>query len=86
MNTSPPAVAIGPPSAIDPDFCRSGIFSVPGNWPSGTCHAISPVAALTAVSVPHGGGVHGRCVLDRAGSGAPCRTACRAAGGIRSRR
>ena len=68
VKTSPPAVAIGPPSAIDPHSRASGAVSVPGNWPSGVRHAISPVPALTAVRMPHGGGVHGRSVFGPSNS------------------
>src|SRR5580704_6779266 len=56
-NTSPPAVAIGPPMPGRPVFCLSaGRLSV---MPSGTFHAISPVFTLTATSSPQGGCEHG---------------------------
>ena len=48
MNTSPPAVTIGPPMFNRPVRCRArGSVSV---MPSGTRHAMSPVAALTAIN------------------------------------
>ena len=53
MNTSPPAVAIAPPTLGEPTRRRpSGSSSL---TPSGTSHAISPLAAWTAYSRAHGG-------------------------------
>src|SRR5262249_46552935 len=64
INTSPPAVTMGPPRLIDPAvFAKSG--GRPLNSPSGTCHLNFPVAASIAASVPHGGGLHGRPLGDR---------------------
>src|SRR5918994_1236700 len=40
VKTRPPAVTIGPPSAIEPHFSAPGIFSVPGNCPSGPCREV----------------------------------------------
>src|ERR1700681_4597173 len=58
MNTSPPAVAIGPPMFSRPVLrLPSGNSSV---TPSVTCHANSPVLAFTAISRPHGGFWHGQ--------------------------
>src|SRR5579859_6582545 len=57
MNTSPPAVAMGPPIFSRPVFLLpSGNSSV---TPNVTCQANSPVLALTAISRPHGGFWHG---------------------------
>jgi len=56
-NTSPPAVTVGPALPLPPTFCfPSGRFSL---IPSVVCHAIAPVFALTATSLPHGGRWHG---------------------------
>src|SRR6516165_6418483 len=53
MNTSPPAVTIGPPAFREPAFrLPSGSDST---MPKGTCQAISPVFAFTATSRDHGG-------------------------------
>src|ERR1051326_6808910 len=58
MKIRPPAVTIGPPRFTDP--AAAAMFDgAPGDSPSGTCHFSWPVAALTAASVPHGGGLHG---------------------------
>ena len=54
-----------PPSAIEPQRSAPGIVSAHGRRPSGTRHAISPLVALIAASVPHGGGVHGNPVLEQ---------------------
>src|SRR5271170_3228051 len=57
INTSPLAVTIGPPRLGAP----AGTLGFLGaNEPSGTCHRIEPFSISTAVSVPHGGGAHGR--------------------------
>ena len=48
------------------------LLDTPGTGRGGTA-AISPVAALTAVNVPHGGGVQGKIVLDRAAGDGPSR-------------
>src|SRR5262245_32919193 len=57
MNTSPPAVTVGPALPLPPTFCfPAGRFSL---IPSIVCHAISPVFALTAMSRDHGGRWHG---------------------------
>src|SRR5437016_10292898 len=58
MNTKSPPVTIGPPRLGDP-IAAALEDGTPGNSPSGTCHAIFPVALSTAVSVPHGGDEHG---------------------------
>src|SRR3569833_3152863 len=56
--TRPPAVAMVPPAFGVPAFFRPSA-SMPGNEPSGTFHAMSPVFTFTAVSSPHGGCWHG---------------------------
>src|SRR3954465_7877443 len=57
MNTSPPAVAIGPPEpALPAFFFPSGIALL---IPKGTLQAISPVLAFTATKLDHGGLKHG---------------------------
>src|ERR1700690_4247856 len=57
IKTKPPAVVMGPPKLSRP------VLSLPsGNesvTPNGTCHAKSPVLALTAIRRPHGGFWHG---------------------------
>src|SRR5689334_11800381 len=60
MNTTPPAVTIGPPNETDPHWPASGIFSVPMKRPSGVSHLTSPELPLIAASVPHGGRLQGR--------------------------
>src|SRR6266511_3472409 len=61
MNTNPPAVAIAPPMfGVPAPF--TPFASRLGKLPSGTFHATSPVAALTAYSSPHGGFWHGHVV------------------------
>src|ERR1700736_5726574 len=58
MNSTPPAVMIGPPSVGVPVFGTP--FAVNSLYPpNGTRHTISPVVALTAISSPHGGALHG---------------------------
>src|SRR4051812_12938636 len=53
MNTSPPAVTIGPAEPPRPVLrLPSGKLSL---TPKVICHANSPVFALTAVSLPQGG-------------------------------
>src|SRR5437773_1181810 len=60
INTNPPAVTIGPPSATEPHAGgAAGATPIAGNWPSGTLHRNSAVSASIAFSVPNGGGVHG---------------------------
>ena len=59
MNTSPLAVAIGPPS-----FTAVPVFRMPfavSSWysPSGVRHTMSPVVELTATISDHGGALHG---------------------------
>src|SRR5947199_7752201 len=53
MKTRLPAVEIAPPELGDPVLMP--LSSSSGNEPSGTCHWMSPVFALTATSSPHGG-------------------------------
>ena len=48
---------IGPPSETEPH--SPGSFA--DNLPNGTSHFLSPVFASIAITVPHGGGVQGRC-------------------------
>src|SRR5438132_10552337 len=63
MNTRPPAVTVGPPAPGDPTFCLpAGSVSF---TPSGTCHAMSPVTALIATSLAHGGLLHGQFPIVR---------------------
>ena len=59
MNTSPPAVTIGPPELLlAPVSCLPlGNSSV---MPRRLAHRMSPVLALTAISRPHGGLMQGR--------------------------
>jgi hypothetical protein len=58
MNTSPPAVTMGPALPVEPVFrLPSGRASV---IPSVVCQAISPVFAFTANKRPHGGFWHGQ--------------------------
>src|SRR6185437_1208229 len=52
--TNPPAVAVGPPRFTEPAGAPGAID------PNGTSHRFSPVFKSTAVSVPHGGGLHGK--------------------------
>ena len=59
MNTSPPAVTIGPPCPKAPVFLMP-FASSSSLVPSGTLQAMSPVLALTAIRCAHGGGWHGR--------------------------
>src|SRR5437588_8273801 len=60
MNTSPPAVTIGPPKPTEPKLGgAAGDLPSAGNCPRGTVHLISPVLASMALSVPHGGGLQG---------------------------
>ena len=69
INSTPPAVAIGPARTGRPVFCMpAGSCSV---TPTGTRQAKSPVAAFTATSVPHGGFWHGQFVLPTATSNVP---------------
>ena len=61
MNTSPPAVTIGPPMFGMPsvgDGTNQGVMS--RVEPSITCQRIALRRRSTAASVPHGGAVHGR--------------------------
>jgi hypothetical protein len=60
MNAKPLAVTIGPPNPIDPG--GMGPWSLPKYCiePSGTCHRVVPCFMSTALSIPHGGGLHGR--------------------------
>src|SRR5437588_5761884 len=68
MNTKPPAVTIGPPRLNDP----AGIVACPGGNsaidPRGTCQRILPAVMSTAVSAPHGGGVHGKTDGEKNGA------------------
>src|SRR5579859_1775663 len=73
VNTSPPAVAIGPPSVIVPVF-------IPGRrLPSATSHTVFPSNKSTAATVPQGGVLHGSPLGESSGvrniaNGAPvCR-------------
>src|SRR6185369_4996961 len=58
MNSTPPAVTIGPPAfgvpVLGTPFFVSSSYS-----PSGTRQANSPVFALIAISSPHGGALQG---------------------------
>ncbi len=56
MNTSPPAVLIGPPRLIAP----APAGAPRPRLPSGTSQTLSPVVKSMASSVPYGGGVQGR--------------------------
>src|SRR5215467_9575237 len=61
---NPPAVTIGPPSISDPGgtvVCTPPKVLIE---PSGTCQRRRPLARSRAVSVPQGGGLHGRCDGD----------------------
>src|SRR5437870_4618854 len=58
MNTRPLAVVIAPPRLTEPHFARSGSL-IDGKYPSGTSQRIAPVRRSTALSAPHGGGLHG---------------------------
>ncbi len=59
MNTSPGAVAIGPPlPAVPTLFFPSGMLVL---MPSGTFHAISPVFAFTATRLNQTAQKHGGC-------------------------
>jgi hypothetical protein len=64
MNTSPPAVTIGPPRLGDPHSGSARSLSPVSAEivPSGTSQRRLPVLRLIATSVPKGGGVHG--ILD----------------------
>src|SRR5436305_1964612 len=55
MNTRLPAVVMAPPELGVPVWMPFAASS--SKSPSGTCHAMSPVLALTATSSPHGGAV-----------------------------
>jgi hypothetical protein len=67
VNTSPPAVATGPPKFGLPLPRRAGrksrtrsCLKAPATIsPRGTSQAVRPVNRSTAASVPHGGGLHG---------------------------
>src|SRR6266566_4037262 len=53
INTSPPAVVIGPPPKLEaPVLIPAGTPSI---VPKGICQAMSPVLTLIAVSLPQGG-------------------------------
>src|SRR5438093_8399073 len=55
MKTRLPAVVMAPPELGVPVWMPLAASS--SNSPSVTCHAMSPVFALTATSSPHGGSV-----------------------------
>src|ERR1700731_1514117 len=59
INTSPPAVTIGPPRCSGVPVLGTPSASNSSNDPRGTRHATSPVLTLTATISPHGGGWHG---------------------------
>ena len=59
MNTSPPAVTIGPPEPLlAPVSCLP--FGSSSVMPRRLAHRMSPVLPSTAISRPHGGLMHGR--------------------------
>src|ERR1043166_2723087 len=58
MNTSPPAVTIGPPRFGLPHAAAAAGASG-AKVPSGTSHFLAPVARSMATRLPNGGGVHG---------------------------
>ena len=83
MNTTPPAVTIGPPRFGVPSgvvrHARELRRRIVAGSPSGTSHARAPVLRSIATSEPHGGL---RARQSRPGCASPCaaasRTACRA--------
>src|SRR5678816_1375030 len=80
MNTSPPAVTIGPPRFGSPvggeGICLIRESKLPGS-PSGDSHFFFPVFRSIATTVPHGGGEQGtplsaRMIFRRITYGVPC--------------
>src|SRR5512139_3327876 len=67
MKNSPPAVTTPPPRFGAPWENHSGNGAWSRVVPSTERHAILPVARSTAVSVPHGGGLHGAPKFDSSG-------------------
>src|SRR6202008_3610754 len=60
MKTRPPAVTIGPPRLMEPGgICGCSPPKSPME-PRGTCQRIFPSVISTAVSMPQGGGLHGK--------------------------
>src|SRR5215211_2866682 len=80
MNTTPPAVAIGPPRLGSPINGLGSDFSFGSRFlisPSGASHFILPLRKSTATTLPHGGGEHGIplsavTILRRITYGVPC--------------